>query len=552
MKTLGWVLVVVIALVVPVRAAQVYNGCRVPSATSRHSWYINPVHGKSPAAGGDGSPANPWNSLTGVIGGAWGTSGFTVPGYMRPLLSSVPYAHFPHGQYVNVADQVGNPPVQPGDTIYLMSGNYGDIYIGNFDLATTNSDWVKVQAAPGQTPVFTTLGITRTNMWLFGGIKVQSIQGTNNNNAWALVTVSDQGATYPTHDIVLDGFDISSADHSVAVGWTQAVWKTNSRNGASLAGTAGSGTNGEPYTTCISLTNSHVHDVYDGIALFANQSLIANNEIDHFTADGLDYGANYIAVTHNYVHDNETIDGNHEDAMQGQVGPLAAGIPFNAYSNILIDSNLIHRQTDPSLKFPSYLQGIDAFDEDWTNVTITNNVVVTASCYGVQAASIHNSLIANNTAVNDGLISTTGCAPQIGVGDKTHEGLSSSNTVVRNNISSELAVANADTGVVADHNVIVCCNGQTSALLAWQVNGVWQYISNSGLYNNGPNVNNIITRLGPTGQFVNFNPSTMTYNVMLKPGAEAIGAGSAAGPRIDILGYTRAPPYAVGAYSYPR
>jgi hypothetical protein len=551
MKTLGWVLVMVLAFVVPVRAAEVYSGCSVPSMTSGHFWYIDPVNGKSPAAGGAGSQANPWNNLTGVIGGAWGTSGFTVPGYMRPLLSSVPYAHFINGKFVDVADQVGNPPVQPGDTIYLMSGNYGDIAIGNFNLATTNSDWVKVQGAPGQTAVFTTLALSRTNMWLFKGIKVQSIAGTNNNTAWYLVTVSDQGATYSTKDIALEGLDVSSADHSVTVGWTQAVWKTNVRSGVSFVGTPGSGTNGVPYTTCVSLTNSHVHDVYVGVALFANQSLIANNEIDHFTADGLDYGANYIAANRNYIHDNSTIDGNHEDAMQGQIGPLSAGIPFNAFSNILIDSNLIIRQTDPNLQFPSYLQGIDAFDEDWTNATVTNNVIVTSSCYGVYLSSIHNSLIANNTAVADGLVSTPGCSPTIGAGDKTHEGRSSSNTVVRNNIMPSLAIANADSGVQADHNVILCCNGE-GARLFWTVNGVNQFLNSPGLYNNGLNMNNLIDRLGPTGEFVNFSPSTLTYTVMLKPGAQAIGAGSAVGPRIDILGYTRAPPYAVGAYSYPR
>jgi hypothetical protein len=160
-------------------------------------------------------------------------------------------------------------------------------------------------------------------------------------------------------------------------------------------------------------------------------------------------------------------------------------------------------------------------------------------------------LIANNTAVADGLVSTPGCSPTIGAGDKTHEGRSSSNTVVRNNIMSSLAIANIDSGVEADHNVILCCNGE-GARLFWTVNGVNQFLNSPGLYNNGLNMNNIIDRLGPTSEFVNFSPSTLTYTVMLKPGAQAIGAGSAVGPRIDILGYTRAPPYAVGAYSYPR
>ena len=55
---------------------------------------------------------------------------------------------------------------------------------------------------------------------------------------------------------------------------------------------------------------------------------------------------------------------------------------MNHFQNVLIDSNLIVRQTDPRLPFPTYLQGIDAFDADWTNVTVTNNVVITSACHG--------------------------------------------------------------------------------------------------------------------------------------------------------------------------
>ena len=181
MKTLGCAVIMLLACAVPVRAAQVYSGCAVPSATSRHVWYLDPVHGKTPAAGGVGSQASPWNSLTGVISGSWGASNFSLTGYTRPLLSSVPY--YPHRQRrsVAVADQLGNPPVQPGDAIMLMSGNYGDIVIGDFNLPTTNSDFVTVEAAPGQVPVFSTLWIARTNKWVFNAIKVQSLLGANGN-----------------------------------------------------------------------------------------------------------------------------------------------------------------------------------------------------------------------------------------------------------------------------------------------------------------------------------------------------------------------------------
>src|SRR4029077_12785939 len=129
------------------RADQVYPGCAQPGPTGK-VWYVDPVNGKTPAAGGDGTQAAPWNSLSGVLMHA-------VPlGYTRPLLSSVPYYHVVEGKRVYVADQLGNPPVRPGDTIKLMSGSYGDIAIGDYLQQVVNPSFVTVEAAPGQTPVF--------------------------------------------------------------------------------------------------------------------------------------------------------------------------------------------------------------------------------------------------------------------------------------------------------------------------------------------------------------------------------------------------------------
>jgi hypothetical protein len=542
-KTIIYVPLLLISFSVPVRAAQVYSGCSVPSATSRHVWYVDPINGKTPAAGGNGSQASPWNSLAGVISGGWGASNFSIPGYARPLLSSVPYVHIANGKLVAVADQLGNPPVQPGDALKLMSGNYGDIVLGAFNLPTTNSDFVTVEAAPGQAPVFTTLGLERTNKWVFDAIKVQSLFGTN-GNTHALVFLADQGAAYPTTDIILENMLISSADNTT--GWSQAQWVAQARTGLQVAGSAGNGTNGEPHTSCISIAGSHIQNVRFGALFAGNNLLFTNNVIDYFGDDGIDFAANNLAITHNTIHDNLNIgDGNHEDAMQGQNGPLAAGAALNYFSNILIDSNLIIRQADRQLAFPSYLQGIDAFDEDWSNMTVTNNVLVTSACWGIGFASIHNSLIENNTVVEDGLFATPGCVAGITVGGATHEGPLSTNTVVRNNLSSQLAVDTRNSGVTADHNVVMCCG--PGPFISWYVNGVIQYISQPGTYTNG----NIIDTGGTKGEFVNFNPSTLTYTVMIKAGAQAIGAGAAAGAPTDIVGYRRATPYTAGAFGYP-
>jgi hypothetical protein len=83
--------------------------------------------------------------------------------------------------------------------------------------------------------------------------------------------------------------------------------------------------------------------------------------------------------------------------------------------------------------------------------------------------------------------------------------------------------------------------------IAWYVNGVVQQISQPGTYMNG----NIIDTGGAKSEFVNFNPATLTYTVLLKSTATAIGAGVAGAPTTDIVSVTRKAPYAVGAYAYP-
>ena len=74
-------------------AAEVYPGCAQPGPTGK-VWYLDPVNGKTPADGGNGSQTAPWNSLPGVLSFKF------PPGYTRPLLSSVPYIHVVDGKRV--------------------------------------------------------------------------------------------------------------------------------------------------------------------------------------------------------------------------------------------------------------------------------------------------------------------------------------------------------------------------------------------------------------------------------------------------------------------
>ena len=66
-------------------AAEVYPGCATPPTTFNHIWYMDPVNGKTAAAGGLGTQAAPWSSLQAAF--------LVQPGYKTPLLSTAPYRH---------------------------------------------------------------------------------------------------------------------------------------------------------------------------------------------------------------------------------------------------------------------------------------------------------------------------------------------------------------------------------------------------------------------------------------------------------------------------
>jgi hypothetical protein len=508
----------VVALGGDAQAAQVYPGCAVPPTTFNHVWYVDPVNGKTVSAGGLGTQAAPWNSLQAVFSPS--------SGYKYPLLTTAPYVRNPTTGLFSPGPNAD--PIQPGDEILLMSGNYGDIVIGSqYGGANNSPTFVTIAAAPGQAPVLTLLHIMSSSGFVVSGLKVQSLGA----GRIPLVSVNSAGPTHPTSNIILHSLNVSSADPSVYATWTQDQWVANTRVGVSAKGSNN--------TTCVAVVDSHITGNHFGLEVFANNMLVSGNEIDHFGDDGIDYGASDILITRNYIHESmDWKNGAHMDGMQGYPG---------ASSNVVIDSNRVIRQTDPKLPFPNYLQGIDAFDGDWTNLTVTNNVVVTSACWGISFSSVHGGKIINNTVLADGLLPQPGnCKPLVAVGNKTHQGSPSSDVIIRNNIANGLNIYNLDPNMTMDHNICLGINGKCQ--IVTYVNGKldWGTIT-PGMHGD----HNIIDGRGASGMFVNFDPGKFVFDLRLRPGAPAIGAGNPAeAPSVDFTGATRGSQVDVGAYQY--
>jgi hypothetical protein len=527
-----------------------YPGCAEPGPIGK-VWYVDPVNGKTPADGSAGTQKAPWNSLQGVV------SSTKQPGYPYPMLSTIPYDHYSkinaEGKRV-YADGPSNDStrVQPGDEILLMGGQYGDVAIGRYGVATTNPAFVTIAAAPGQTPVLASLAMSATSMWRFQHLSVQSL-GTNR-----AINIIDQARVSPsftTSDLIFESMVVGSPEDVDR--WTQAQWIANAHWVGFSAVSSPDGLN----TKCVSFTGGTIHGNRTGVALFAHNSLFSNNEIDRFSDDGVGYAANNLIISDNYVHDNEHLgDGAHPDCMQGYLGPLnkatapktPKGVSYPAYSNVTIERNRCIRQTDPNLEFPFELQGIDAFDSDWTNLTVVNNLVVTSACWGIAYASVHGGKIINNTVLDDG--SNVGeknaagnvvCRPAIGVGDTSHEGLSSNDVTVRNNFANQYRMAKVSPTVTLDHNICLTIEG--GCQIAAEMNGATRFLYKPGEYGD----HNIIDRRGAAGMFVGFDPAKFVFDLRLKPDALAIGAGNPAdAPAVDITGAPRRAPIDIGAYQY--
>jgi parallel beta-helix repeat protein len=178
-------------------------------------------------------------------------------------------------------------------------------------------------------------------------------------------------------------------------------------------------------------------------------------------------------------------------------------------------------------------------------VTVTNNVVVTTACWGIFFSSSHNGKIINNTVVADNLMPAPGnCKPLVVVGDKTHQGPSSSDNIIRNNIANGLSIYNLVPNMTMDHNICLGINGKCQIVTF--VNGKPNWgVFKPGMYGD----HNIIDRRGAAGTFVSFDPAKFVFDLRLRPDALAIGAGnSAEAPPVDNTGAPRRSPVDVGAY----
>ena len=441
-------------------------GASTPSAPKK-IYYADPVKGST--ATGLGTKTRPWGTLESIV----------------------------DAKLIDGSD-LDKGKVHAGDVIYLMNGNHGSVSL--WGPAYQNTSFITLQAAPGQKPVINELTITNCSRWVVRGLTFETPAVVTQRKPLLLAQNSSE--------LIIDANKFrSQADVSK---WTAEDW-------ADSSATYGIFTNKIVNST---ISKNSVSNVENGIVISGEFIEAVNNSVDYFANDGIQFTASNSVVSRNRVtnHYGRWNNGYHHDGMQGWT---AHDEDFTV--NVVLDSNVVMASTGIYPTIPAvptgvgddYMQGITIFDGDWSNLSVTNNVVAAAGYHGMALYHQKNASVLNNTVVQQ--------APTLG----SWLGIfgNSQNVIVRNNISSSYAFP--QTGVVFDSNL--------SLSTSWQS---WQKTI--------PVVTN------PAAVFAKWSPKTAEFDFRLAPKSYAIGRGSTRSfAKRDIVYVNRNPAKIdMGAYVY--
>lgn len=404
---------------------------------------------------------------------------------------------------------------KPGDTVSLMSGDYGDLTITGIN----QGGFLTLTASPGQTPRFTRLSIgtprDRASRWRLTGLTVSSF---GKAEKWPNGAIVHRGivAIANSDNIIFDNNNVSS--HPGAIEWKSEADAFAADQ--SLSG--GISVNG---ASCVSITANRISNVFNAIMFGGDPStdngkyyVVSDNVIDDFAGDGIDHFASHVRIERNRITNGHDICESkcvHMDGIQGWNWNNRPGL-LNV--DVVIDANQIIAQTRPGLVLPAgTLQGITVFDGHWDGVTVSNNLVIATAWHGITIAGAKNLAIINNTLA---------CASQDPrrtswikfAAYKNDPPDTPYNVVIRNNVTPFQGTDRRDLAypnVVVDHNLVLKTTGDFA------------------------------------DNFVKFDPARFSYDLRPTKRSDATGEGSAEGaPAADLDGGNRKAPVDIGAYAY--
>lgn len=326
-------------------------------------YYIDRVNGSDT---NDGSSTRPWKSLDRL--------------FKNGSIESNEWDHLPYNEQARLVPKNQGALIRGGDTLYLRDGTYGDLVIKDF----YNNRWIKIAAASGHKPEFSSITVLSSSHWMFEGLSVLPQSRSDNNLKTYLISLESHKWRGPIRNIRVIDCTIQSTEHVEQ--WQKEDWLRGARSGIRVDGSH------------MEIIGNRIKNVYFGITADASHSLIKDNQIINFAGDGLRGLGDYTVFEHNLIKNLYKINKNHNDGFQSwSKGPdwkPGGGV----ITGVVLRGNTIINFDDENQPLRGELQGIGCFDGMYDQWVIEDNVIITdhwhgISLYGATHCTIRNNLV---------------------------------------------------------------------------------------------------------------------------------------------------------------
>ncbi len=371
---------------------------------SAHTFYIDPLNGD---INNDGSENAPWNTLEDVIA--------------QHKIESYHYLPLPYTVDSKLEIFNLDAPIQAGDTLILLTGLHGDIFLRGY----YNTKKISILAKEGHQPVFKTLRMTSCVNWVIDGITIDP-ELYNEYPKNRLVFIESHGWHGPTKHILLSNCLIQSTSKP----WTKAGdWLKKASDGIYVIADS------------LEFRNNILRNVKHGINLKGNYLKAIHNKVINFSGDGARILGSNNLFEGNLIKNCYDVDENHDDGIQSYTtGSITV-------DNNIVRNNIILNYEDPNQPLLGPLQGLGFFDGPYRNWIVENNLIIVDHWHGITFLGGYDCLIRNNTVLDPTPDVKPGPTWIMIADDK--DGTPSSGCMVQNNVANKFIVDG-----VMDHNQV--------------------------------------------------------------------------------------------------
>jgi len=356
------------------------------------TYYSDPVNGNN---SNDGSINSPFGSFQSIIDDG--------------LIHTFGNSPIPYDASLNQpVTKNSSGLINTGDTILLLDGLHGNIFIRNY----VNDEYIFVIAAEGATPVLEKLQIQAGEKWHFEGIHISpEPYGQFHGNHLAFFESHNWHG--PASHITMKNCEI----YTVLEPWITAdEWLVNVSNGIYMRG-----------DSMIAVGNQ-LSNVDMGITALGDGITANYNQIVNFSGDGMRVLGSDIMFHGNVIKNCYDVDDNHDDGIQSFV------FEGNTLDRVTLSANVIINYEDENQPLKGSLQGIGCFDGFYHDWLIVNNVIAVDHWHGITLLGAINCHIINNTVLDPTPDVTPG--PSWIRIDEHKDGTPSSDCFVHNNVAN--------------------------------------------------------------------------------------------------------------------